>query len=73
MFESLIDFSDFKLMDNGLIPVVVQDYRTNEVLMVAYMNEKSYGKTIECGKMTYYSRSRQELWLKEIHQVIISM
>ena len=64
MFESLIDFSDFKLMDNGLIPVVVQDYRTNEVLMVAYMNEESYGKTIECGKMTYYSRSRQELWLK---------
>ena len=51
-------------MDNGLIPVVVQDYRTNEVLMVAYMNEESYAKTIECGKMTYYSRSRQELWLK---------
>ena len=64
VFESLIDFSDFKLMDNGLIPVVVQGYRTNEVLMVAYMNEESYGKTIECGKMTYYSRSRQELWLK---------
>lgn len=64
VFESLIDFSDFKLMDNGLIPVVVQDYRTNEVLMVAYMNEESYGKTIETGKMTYYSRSRQELWLK---------
>ena len=64
VFESLIAFSDFKLMDNGLIPVVVQDYRTNEVLMVAYMNEESYGKTIECGKMTYYSRSRQELWLK---------
>lgn len=50
VFESLIAFSDFKLMDNGLIPVVVQDYRTNEVLMVAYMNEESYGKTIECGK-----------------------
>lgn len=64
VFESLIDFSDFKLMDNGLIPVVVQDYRTNEVLMVAYMNEESYAKTIECGKMTYYSRSRQELWTK---------
>ena len=64
VFESLIDFSDFKLMDNGLIPVVVQDYRTNEVLMVAYMNEESYAKTIETGRMTYYSRSRQELWLK---------
>lgn len=64
VFESLIDFSDFKLLDNGLIPVVVQDYRTSEVLMVAYMNEESYQKTIKTGKMTYYSRSRQELWLK---------
>lgn len=64
VFESLIDFSEFKLMDNGLIPVVVQDYRTSEVLMVAYMNQESYKKTIETGCMTYYSRSRQELWLK---------
>ena len=64
VFESLIDFDDFKLMDNGLIPAVVQDYRTNEVLMVAYMNKESYEKTIQTGKMIYYSRSRQELWLK---------
>lgn len=64
VFESAIDFSDFKLMDNGLIPVVVQDYRTNEVLMVAYMNDESFQKTIDTGRMTYYSRSRQELWLK---------
>ena len=64
VFESLNDFSDFKLLDNGLIPVVVQDYRTNEVLMVAYMNEDSYKMTIDTGKMTYYSRSRKKLWLK---------
>lgn len=64
VFESLIDFSDFKLLDNGLITVVVQDYRTNEVLMVAYMNEDSYKMTIDTGKMTYYSRSRKKLWLK---------
>lgn len=64
VFESLIDFSDFKLSDNGLIPVVVQDYRTNDVLMVAYMNGEAYRKTLETGKMTYYSRSRQKLWLK---------
>ena len=64
VFESLIDFSDFKLMDNGLIPAVVQDYRTGEVLMLAYMNEESYNKTIETGRMTYYSRSRQQLWIK---------
>lgn len=64
LFESLIDFSEFKLQDNGLIPVVVQDYRTSEVLMMAYMNEESYNKTIETGRMTYFSRSRQELWVK---------
>lgn len=64
LFESLIDFSEFKLADNGLIPVIVQDYRTSEVLMMAYMNKESYYKTIETGRMTYFSRSRQELWIK---------
>lgn len=64
LFESLIDFSEFKLSDNGLVPVVIQDYRTSEVLMMAYMNEESYNKTIETGRMTYFSRSRQELWIK---------
>ena len=63
-FKSTIPFSEFKLNDDGLIPVVVQDYKTDAVLMVAYMNEASYDKTIETGKMTYYSRSRQELWIK---------
>jgi phosphoribosyl-ATP pyrophosphohydrolase/phosphoribosyl-AMP cyclohydrolase len=46
------------------VPVVVQDCVTNEVLMVAYMNEEAYNMTIETGKMTYYSRSRNELWIK---------
>jgi phosphoribosyl-ATP pyrophosphohydrolase/phosphoribosyl-AMP cyclohydrolase len=64
VFESAIDFSDFKTLDNGLIPTVVQDYRTDEVLMVAYMNEESFRHTLETGKMTYYSRSRKELWCK---------
>ncbi len=63
-FESEIPFSEFKVDENGLIPCVVQDYKTKEVLMVAYMNAESYQKTIETGKMTYYSRSRHELWLK---------
>lgn len=62
--ESSMPFSEFKKDANGLVPVVVQDYRSNEVLMLAYMNEESYNKTIEDGRMTYYSRSRQELWLK---------
>ncbi len=62
--EAAYKWSDFKLNSDGMLPVVVQDYRTNEVLMMAYMNEESYNKTIETGKMTYWSRSRNELWLK---------
>ena len=49
---------------NGLIPVVVQDIETKEVLTVAYMNEESLGLTLKDKLMTYYSRSRQELWRK---------
>jgi len=64
VFESLIDFSDLKLSEDNLIPVIVQDYRTDEVLMLAYMNEESYHHTLETGRMTYYSRSREELWVK---------
>lgn len=63
-FESKIAFSDFKLDAKGLIPVIVQDYRSDEVLMLAYMNEEAYNKTVISGRMTYYSRSRQELWIK---------
>lgn len=61
---SAIPFSEFKKNSDGLIPVIVQDYKTCEVLMLAYMNEESYNMTIETGRMTYYSRSRQELWIK---------
>lgn len=57
-------FSDFKLNSDGHLTVVVQDYESNEVLMVAYMNEEAFDKTIETGTMTYYSRSRDELWIK---------
>ena len=63
-FESAISWSEFKLNSDGLIPVVVQDYKTDQVLMVAYMNEKAFQNTLKTGKMTYWSRSRQELWLK---------
>lgn len=63
-FESSIPFSEFKLNQDGMIPVVAQDYKTNEVLMVAYMNEEAYNKTVETGRMTYWSRSRNELWCK---------
>lgn len=54
---------DFK-KGNGLLPVVVQDVHTKEVLMLAYMNEESLKKTVETKIATYYSRSRQQLWVK---------
>ncbi len=49
---------------DGLIPVIVQDYKTNQVLMLAYMNDAAYTKTIETGTLTFYSRSRETLWVK---------
>ena len=58
-FESSMEWSEFKLNSDGLLPVIVQDYRTAEVLMMAYMNEESFKTTLSLGKMTYYSRSRQ--------------
>ncbi|MCI6858793.1 MAG: bifunctional phosphoribosyl-AMP cyclohydrolase/phosphoribosyl-ATP diphosphatase HisIE [Eubacterium sp.] len=63
-FESAISFDEFKLNSDGMIPVVTQDYKTGEVLMVAYMTKEAFEKTIATGKMTYFSRSRQELWTK---------
>lgn len=63
-FEAAYKWDDFKKNSDGMVPVVVQDYRTLEVLMVAYINEEAYNQTLALGKMTYYSRSRQELWLK---------
>lgn len=62
--EASMKWSDFKLNSDNMLPVVVQDYKTNEVLMVAYMNEGAYDQTITTGKMTYWSRSRNELWVK---------
>lgn len=63
-FESVIEFSEFKLNEQGLIPVIVQDYKTNEILMMAYMNEEAFDHTVKTGRMTYYSRSRQCQWVK---------
>ena len=59
-----MDFSEFKTDEKGLIPVIVQHYKTQEVLMMAYMNEESFDQTIKTGRMTYFSRSRQCLWVK---------
>ncbi|MBU0481437.1 MAG: phosphoribosyl-AMP cyclohydrolase [Proteobacteria bacterium] len=49
---------------NGLIPAIAQDHATGEILMMAYINEESWRKTIETGKAHYWSRSRGQLWLK---------
>ena len=48
----------------GLVTAVVQDHATGRVLMVGYMNEEAFRKTVETGFATFYSRSRQKLWLK---------
>ncbi len=63
-FEPAIRWDEFKLNSDGHLTVVVQDYKTDEVLMVAYMNEEAYNLTLKTGKMTYYSRSRDEIWVK---------
>ena len=48
----------------GLVPAIVQDYQTGEILMLAYMNPDAFNATLSTGKATYYSRSRQSLWVK---------
>ena len=63
-FEPAISWAELKKNSDGLVPVVVQDYKTREVLMVAYMDEEAYLHTLKSGRMTYYSRSRKEQWIK---------
>lgn len=56
--------ANLKFDENGLIPAVIQDYKNNEVLMVAFMNGEAIRKTLSTGKAHFYSRSRKKLWLK---------
>ena len=63
-FECSVGWDDLKKDDKGLVPCVVQDYKNEQVLMVAYMNRESFEKTVRTGVMTYWSRSRKELWIK---------
>ena len=55
-----IDFSKL----NGLVPAVIQDAQTNKVLMLGFMNEEAYAKTVELGKVTFFSRTKNRLWTK---------
>jgi cyclase len=57
-------WAKFKLDDHGRIPVIVREQSTQDILMLAYMNQEAFEKTISSGLMHYYSRSRKKLWLK---------
>jgi phosphoribosyl-ATP pyrophosphohydrolase/phosphoribosyl-AMP cyclohydrolase len=54
---------DFEKM-NGLVPAIVQDSKSSEVLMMGFMDEEAFKKTLESGKATFWSRSRKRLWTK---------
>ena len=58
------DLSQLKLNADGLIPAIVQDHASGEVLMLAYMNAEAFQRTLDTGKATYWSRSRQSFWVK---------
>jgi len=60
MMDTTIDFAKM----DGLVPGVVQDARTGEVLMVGFLNDESYRKTLQTGFVTFWSRTRQKLWTK---------
>jgi phosphoribosyl-AMP cyclohydrolase len=55
---------DLRFNRQGLIPAVIQDYKTGEVLMLAYMNKESLRRTLRLGKTCFWSRSRKEYWIK---------
>jgi len=59
-FKKNLNFRKLK----GLIPVVAQDYKTKEVLMLGFMSKEAFRKTLKEGKVTYFSRSRKRLWTK---------
>ncbi len=58
------NLKDLKYDKQGLIPVIIQDYKTGEALMLAYMNRESLSRTIKSDKVCFWSRSRKEYWVK---------
>lgn len=70
---------NFEKSADGLIPAIVQDYSSGDVLMLAYINELAWNKTLETGKAHFWSRSRNQLWLKgetsghvqKIHEILV--
>ena len=63
-YNRIMELKELKFDANGLIPCVVQDAKTLEVLMVAWMNEESLRQTLDIGETVFWSRSRQEIWHK---------
>lgn len=55
---------DFNKNNDGLVPAIIQDFVTRQVLMLGYMNKEAYNQTIKTGKVTFYSRTKQRLWTK---------
>jgi phosphoribosyl-AMP cyclohydrolase len=64
VFEMSFDSATLTYNDAGLIPAIAQDATSGEVLMMAWMNAESVARTLETGQVTYWSRSRQEFWVK---------
>ncbi len=64
MNKKCISLQKLKFDQKGLIPTIIQDYKKNDVLMVAYMNKESIKRTIKLGKTCFWSRSRKEYWIK---------
>lgn len=55
---------DFNKLNNGLIPAIIQDYQSGNVLMLGFMNQEAWEKTLSSGQATFFSRTRQALWVK---------
>lgn len=63
----MIPIDQIKYDNKGLVPVIIQDYVNNEILMVAYMNKEALKRTLDSGKTHFWSRSRQQYWQKGEH------
>ena len=64
VFDMKFDPSSLKYNEAGLIPAIAQDHESGEILMMAWMNIEAVQKTLETGRVTYWSRSRQSFWIK---------
>jgi phosphoribosyl-AMP cyclohydrolase len=77
--DNFIEKVDFSKIEGGIVPVIAQDYKTNEILMLAFANEEAVRQSLKTGIACYYSRSRQKLWKKgeesghtqEIQQIFV--